>query len=87
MLNNVREAAGFQQSGSQNNQPCPISPSEAKELTIALQKIDARLSDIERMIFAGRVALYVVVGIMAAAGWVFDHLESMKQGVLNWLKH
>lgn len=66
---------------------CPITPKEAENLTESLKKIDQRLSKIERMMFAGRVALSVVFGLALAAGWVIDHAESLKQGVISWLRH
>lgn len=69
-----------------HERPCPITPKEAENMTETLDEINKRLCKIERMMFAGRVALSVTVGIALAFGWVIDHLDSFKQGVINWLK-
>lgn len=70
-----------------NNQSCPITPKEAEKLMKSLEKIDERLSRIEQRLYAGRVVISVVVGMALAAAWVIEHAESLRQGVINWLKH
>lgn len=69
-----------------NEADCPITPKEAERLLKSLEKIDDRLSKIEKMLFAGRVALSVVACFALAVGWFIDHTDSLR-GVINWLKH
>lgn len=68
------------------NLPCPMNPESVDAMTETLKNIDQRLQKIERMMFAGRVALTVIMGCVAAAWWVIDHAESIRHGIINWLK-
>ncbi|WP_090689670.1 hypothetical protein [Nitrosomonas sp. Nm34] len=66
---------------------CPMNPESVRDMTATLKNIDQRLQSIERMMFAGRVALYVVMGCASVGWWFFQNVDYIKHGISNWLRN
>lgn len=69
---------------SKGAKPCPIDPEGAQLIANQLEKIDDRLQKIEQMMFAGRVALSVIIGITLMLAWIFENTGALKNAIQSW---
>ncbi len=61
---------------------CPLTPCEARRLLENQDKLIEKMAVIEKYLFAGRVAMSVIVGIALSFDWLRDHALMLKA----WLK-
>jgi hypothetical protein len=65
---------------------CPVTPELAKQLCDTIAKMDERLQNIEKFMFAGRVAFTVISMCAIAMWWILQHADYIKSGIISWLK-
>jgi hypothetical protein len=71
---------------AEKHHACPLTPEQAERFCKTMEAMDARLANIEKFMFAGRVAVTVFSMCAVAMWWILQHADYIKSGIISWLK-